>query len=90
MDKKIIRFVINIYGKYVFREFILYSIWVWILCMFYDFFIYIGKDIRCNNIINICSEELNFLRRNIINIYNLVIIVIFNYFVYGIIYFILK
>lgn len=42
------------------------------------------------NIINICSEELNSLRRNITNTYNLVTIVILNYFVYGIIYFILK
>lgn len=43
------------------------------------------------NIVNICcSEELNSLWRNITNIYHLVTIVILNYFVYGIIYFILK
>lgn len=85
--KKTTRSVIKTYGKHALREFILHSIWVWTLCMFYDFPTHTGKNIRCNNIINICSEELNSLRRNITNTYNLVTIVILNYFVYGIIYF---
>lgn len=46
--KKTTRSVIKTYGKHALREFILHSIWVWTLCMFYDFPTHTGKDIGCN------------------------------------------